>query len=425
MRKLSFYHILLLWMSLMLGTFCNINAQELLQFIKNTTTIKKYTPITVPKGYTESYEIYIEQPIDHRHPDGKKFLQKLYVNHHNKSATVVMETEGYTAEGNYKNELSELLEANYIRIEHRFFGDSAPDTLDNYWQHLTIWQAANDHHRINQLFKSFYGGKWVSTGISKGGQTAIYYRKYFPDDVDVTVGYVCPIALAVQDKRVYTFLEQVGSSSCRDSVFQFQKQLLEKRDTIIEIMKEQAKSYGYHFNLPLDAIFEYMVLEYSFAFWQWYADCSTIPLHSSNIGQLYEHFTQVSPLDYFAYNDMKIFFYQALTEAGYYGYDIKPFGNLIKHVKEPSYEMVFPKGIPMHYQNDTMLTMVDFIANKGNNMLYIYGEYDPWSACAVKISGKTNAVKIVKPAGTHATRINNLPKVQKNLAIETLNNWLK
>lgn len=425
MRKLYIFHTLWLWLALISGLFTNANSQELLHFIKHTTSIKKYTAITPAKEFNEAYEIYIEQPVDHLKPQGKKFLQKVYVNHHNKKLTTVMETEGYTAAGNYKNELSELLNANFIRIEHRFFGNSAPDSLDNYWPYLTIWQAAQDHHRINQLFKAFYKGKWVSTGISKGGQTAIYYRKYFPEDVQVTVGYVCPIALAAQDERVYTFLEQVGSSSCRDSVFQFQKQLLQSRDTIIKIMENEAKLNKLTFNLPLNEIFEYMVLEYSFAFWQWYADCSAIPLHSNNWGMVYEHFTGVSPLDYFAYSDMRIFFYQALTEAGYYSYDIKPFGDLIKFVKNPSYEMVFPKGVPMHYQNDTMLTMVDFIANKGNNMLYIYGEYDPWSACAVNISEKTNAVKIVKPAGTHGVRIKNLPAIQKKLAMETLENWLK
>lgn len=424
MRKLKAFHFLWLWVVLTLASFSSATGQELLSFIKNNKAIKHYTAITPLKDFSESYEIYIEQPIDHNKPNGKKFLQMVYVNHRNKKAITVMETEGYAA-GNYENELSELLNANYICIEHRFFGNSRPDSIDNYWQYLTIWQAAQDHHYINQLFKSFYTGKWVSTGISKGGQTAIYYRRYFPNDVDATVGYVCPIALAVQDERVYTFLEQVGRKSCRDSVFQFQKQLLKNRNTLVKIIELQAKELGYQYNIPINEVFEYMVLEYSFAFWQWNADCATIPLNSKNIEQIYEHFVTVSPLDYFAYNDMRTFFYQALTEAGYYGYDIKPFGSLIKYVKNPSYEMVFPKGIPMHYQNDTILTMVDFITNRGNNMLYIYGEYDPWSACAVNISEKTNAVKIVKPGGTHATRIKNLPEEQKKLALETLEKWLK
>ena len=66
-----------------------------------------------------------------------------------------------------------------------------------------------------------------------------------------------------------------------------------------------------------------------------------------------------------------------------------------------------------------------FLKKNGDNMIYIYGEFDPWSAPAfVPIPGKTNALKVVKPGGSHITRINNLPDDQKKVVLDTLGKWL-
>ena len=42
--------------------------------------------------------------------------------------------------------LTNLLDANQIMVEHRYFGKSVPDSLD--WNYLNIKQSAADHHRI-------------------------------------------------------------------------------------------------------------------------------------------------------------------------------------------------------------------------------------------------------------------------------------
>ncbi len=102
------------------------------------------------------------------------------------------------------NELSPILNANQICVEHRYFNESTPQPVD--WEHLTIYNAASDHHRIVEILKEIYKGKWVNTGISKGGQTVMYHRYFYPDDVDASVGYVCPLNFSIEDKRVYSFL---------------------------------------------------------------------------------------------------------------------------------------------------------------------------------------------------------------------------
>jgi len=61
--------------------------------------------------------------------------------------------------------------------------------------------------------------------------------------------------------------------------------------------------------------------------------------------------------------------------------------------------------------------------NTDEKMLFIYGEWDPWSATAFEVYNP-NQVKVVKPGGSHSTRINNLPPELQKLVKEKLEECL-
>ncbi|NJO89428.1 MAG: hypothetical protein HC831_11075 [Chloroflexia bacterium] len=128
------------------------------------------------EGYQKCYKIMLRQRADHFGDDTTTFMQKIYLSHIDFSKPVVIVTEGYAAYRNYISEPAKIIKANQIIVEHRYFNESKPDSLN--WNYLNIKQAAEDHHVINQLFREIYKAKWISTGISKGGQTTLYY-KYF------------------------------------------------------------------------------------------------------------------------------------------------------------------------------------------------------------------------------------------------------
>ena len=83
------------------------------------------------------------------------------------------------------------MNANAVVVEHRYYGDSKVNN-DPRWDHLTIEQAAADHHAIFQALKPLLPGKWISTGLSKDGETAVFYRYLYPEDTDVTVAFCSP-----------------------------------------------------------------------------------------------------------------------------------------------------------------------------------------------------------------------------------------
>lgn len=183
----------------------------------------------------QTFKISIKQPIDHNNPEAGTFSQKVYLSHFDFNQPVVLVTEGYHARRNYLSEPAQFLNANQVIVEHRFFGESAPDSLD--WTKLTTFQAASDHHRIVELFKKIYPGKWLSTGISKGGQTTNYFRYYFPDDVTVSMPYVAPMNIEQEDPRINLFLRTVGTPECRAKLLDFQRKLLAKEGEILPLLK--------------------------------------------------------------------------------------------------------------------------------------------------------------------------------------------
>ena len=65
-----------------------------------------------------------------------------------------------------------------------------------------------------------------------------------------------------------------------------------------------------------------------------------------------------------------------------------------------------------------------WIQKHGNNMIFIYGENDTWTATAVELTGETNSIKMVKEGGSHRTRINSFSDDEKEIIFSTLEDWL-
>ncbi len=393
--------------------------------------IKSFPGVKVKKvkptdHFKETYQIYLDQPLDHTNPGGEKFSQKIYLSHFDKNRPVVLETEGYSAFRYKAKELTKLLDANQIVVEHRFFGKSVPDSMD--WKYLTIKQAAGDYHRIVSLFKEIYNGKWVNTGTSKGGQTALTHRWFYPDDVTATVAYVAPLNLALEDPRIYSFLNTVGTKKCRDRIEQFQKLVLINIDHILPLLKNYAEKRRMKFPLSLDAVIEYSVAEYPFSFWQYgKSECDSIPMEGDSYKKIFKHLLDVSGVYLYSDNGIKYFlpsFYQNCTEFGFYGFDVSHLKGLLKSGHKLTNTFFAPQNTDLTYKPEIMAELNQYLNNHGNNIIYIYGELDTWSATAVQLTGKTNAVKVIQKGGFHNAKIRKLSEEKRKKVHSALEDWL-
>jgi hypothetical protein len=376
------------------------------------------------QGFAQSFQVDFTQFVDHAAPAAGTFSQRFYLSYRAADAPMVFYTSGYGISRNFEPELSALLKANQILLVHRFFPGAVPPD----WKYLTIRQAADDQHRIREALRGLFPGKWVSTGASKGGMTALFYRRYHPGDVEATVAYVAPLMLYPDDPRFAPFLAQVGTAGCRKKIRDFQLLVLSRRASLLELFNEYNQGQNFAFTiLSEEAAFEYSVLEYPFAFWQYGAesDCAGIPGPSAGDQQVLDHLVDVSSPYYYSDEGFLYFqplFYQAYTEIGYCPYVYDHLKGLLMVVPNPDYRAFAPPGVDLVFKPEAMQDVLPWLEDQGERIIYIYGGIDPWTAAAVRPAGGLDVVRVVQPGANHSVKIADLD--QKELIIQTLERWL-
>jgi hypothetical protein len=388
-----------------------------------------FRQVETPQGFQSAYELKIRQPVDHFNPGKGYFYQKAYLSHKGFGQPTVFVTEGYDCQRNAVYELTKMLNANQILAEHRYFGESCPDSLD--YNYLNLKQSTADLHRINELLRNLYPDKWISTGISKGGQTTIYYRYFYPSDVDVSIPYVAPFNLEAEDKRIYAFLDTIGTDECHAKVRALQTRLLQHRDDVLPLLKFYCAGAKLQFTyLTFEEAFEYTVLEYPFAFWQWGFDCSLIPSDTATLESSLTHLLDVSDISLFSDRDIRAFashYYQAASEMGYYGYRTEEFSGLLKALPlkpHPSAALT-PGKMKVDFNHELTAAAFNWLQTKGDRFIYIYGGIDTWSATAVPPSEKVDALWFFLPGQGHAgARIRNMTPEDKEKLTFALKRWL-
>ena len=70
--------------------------------------------------------------------------------------------------------------------------------------------------------------------------------------------------------------------------------------------------------------------------------------------------------------------------------------------------------------------LYSFLQENDPKMIFIYGEYDPWSAARIPDFKQKQNLKIyIQPKGSHLSRINNMPAVLKDEIIKQIHLWIE
>lgn len=431
MKNMHIRYAALLLFVLLSASASSFAQTVLEQKINAISAIKEIRPLETSE-FSEKYVTYFTQPLDHRHPEKGSFRQRVIVSHVGFDRPTVIVTEGYGAvyalRPQYREELSKLLNANMIFVEYRYFLESTPEPKD--WQYLTAENSADDLHAITTAFKNIYPGKWITTGISKGGQTTLLYRTFYPDDVDISVPYVAPLCYGVEDGRHEPFLHKVSTPENRKKIEDFQLEALKRKATLLPRFEKYCTEKNYSFRAPIEEIYDYSVLEYSFALWQWGTPISSIPATTASDDEIFSHLLAISEPGYFTANSPNAsFFVQAARELGYYGYDVQPFKQYLSIQSSEGYlhRLMLPEELKdMPFDKTLSKKITKFLKKQDSKMIFIYGQNDPWTAAGVTwLKNKKNIHVFIQPNGSHLARINTLPEAEKAKVMELINEWLK
>lgn len=377
------------------------------------------------------FVLALHQPADHDHPEKGGFEQRLTLLHRGTDRPTVLFTSGYTVPGTqFRSEPTELLDANQVSTEQRFFGASRPEPAD--WTDLDIRQAAADHHHVVEALRRVYRAAWISTGGSKGGMTTVYHRRFYPQDVAGSVAYSAPNNVDDHEDSAYLdFLRTVGTLECRDALQAAQRALLERRTALVAGYQAWADSRGDGFQLvgSADKAFEIAVLRAPFMFWQGrgQAACPAVPAPDATDDALYAWLSDVAQLPVYAdsvANQFVPYFYQLGTQLGYFPVETAHLADLLRHPGATEPRTFVPRDVPLRYRPQAMRDVDRWVRTRGDRLMFVNGAADPSVAEPFRLGqGTRDSYLYQVPGGTHAARIAQLPAADAAVATATLRRW--
>ncbi|GAA0523414.1 tripeptidyl aminopeptidase [Saccharopolyspora subtropica] len=378
------------------------------------------------------FDLTFTQPADHRHPDVGTFQQRLTLLHRGLDRPTVLHTSGYELPGTMnRTEPTRLVDGNQVDLEHRFFTPSRPEPAD--WSDLDIWQSATDQHRVVQALRAVYQQEWITTGASKGGMTAVYHRYFYPDDVDGTVAYVAPNDVDNDQDRYDEFLARVGTDpACRAALTAVQREALLRREEMLATFRASADAEGLTFDRiigDIDRGLELVVLDAPFAFWQYRGqqDCAKVPATTASTDEIYRFFDETVQFSF--YTDQGIepyvpYYYQSGTQLGWPHVNDEPLADLLHHRELSQPRNLVPREIPMRFEQGVMRQVDAWVREQGAELMFVYGERDPWSAEPFELGpGTRDSYRYLVPGANHGAQIAGLPPEQRAEAESAVRRW--
>jgi hypothetical protein len=388
--------------------------------------------VTVQETPTEQpgfhyYILHFTQPIDHKNPSLGTFQQEVSLLHRDERAKVplIIHTTGYADnKGDKPVELTKLLAANQVSIEHRFYGSSRPVPTD--WTKLTIEQMADDEHAIIDALHTIYRGAFLTTGGSKGGMTAVFHRRFYPDDVDGTVAYVAPISFGAPDVRYPAFLDTIGPVACRQAVRDAAVRMLsDKREEMC--LHAEGQTQHTYTRVELGPAVEAAIVDLEWTFWQYSGvqRCAEVPGPGADDNQLFDFLDQVSPVS--DNDDDKIaafeaYYYQSYNQLGYPDGGAAYLSPFLAYSDE-EYAGELPVPEEPDYDSNSMRDIDDFVEHRGERLVFIYGEWDPWTGGQFVRGNAKDSLVLFQTEGTHMAQIANLALDDKEAAFAKLEAW--
>ncbi|MEU8956067.1 aminopeptidase [Streptomyces sp. NPDC048518] len=373
------------------------------------------------------------QPVDHRHPSKGTFKQRLTVLHKDTARPMVFSTGGYSVSTRPgRSEPTQIVDGNQVSMEYRFFTPSRPDPAD--WTKLDIWQAASDQHRIYRALKPIYGKKWLATGASKGGMTATYYERFYPRDMAGIVSYVAPNDVVDKEDSAYDkFLAGVGPKECRARIQAVQREALVRREPLEAKLAALAETEGYTFKTvgTLDKAYEAVVMDLVWGFWQYQpaaTACGEIPDPATVTDQaLFDYVDAVGGWSSYADQGLEgytPYYYQAGTQLGAPTIKQPWLGDLSRYGYQPPRNFV-PRDIPMTFDKRAMPDVDRWVRHNAHQMMYVYGEFDPWGAEQFRPArgAKHDSHVFTAPGANHGANVAQLVPDQKAKATQRIQAW--
>jgi len=377
------------------------------------------------------FEMTYRLPNDHEDPGAGEFDLYMTLLHRSVDAPTVFYTTGYH---NYlydrELELSWLVGGNQLSVEKRFTGISTPDAD---WTKLSASQVAADGHLVVEALSSVYSAPWLRSGASLGGEDAVYHHYIYPEDFAGVVAYVAPFVLGLADERFVDHFAEVVDQPCQAHLEALQVAMLtDHRPALVAELEQRMTAdeitrVGSH-----DAALQTLVLELPWSVWQSTGPgiCDALPavddpeLSSETLFELLDEGVNVLLVRDVALETFDAYSYQAFTQLGRPALPLAHLEGLI----DPDYVDMEtgspPPGVELPFDATFVPAVVAWVATEATDLIFVYGDLDPWSAGRIEVSENPGVASYHNPTGLHGTSIASLSAADEAAVEAEIEAWI-
>ena len=418
----------------------------------------------------EKYIITFKQQLDWNDPKEGAFEQRVELGLHPDAKVTVMDTTGYLLFEDYftrddQPPICDILDANYVHVEHRYMGKSYPKGVTNTstegWQYATVENEAGDYHHIYEVLSSVLGGKWICTGVSRGGRACLDYARLYPeDDFAGYVPYVGVNPTDDNDPRMTDFLyNEVGNeffgeeqaAHIRQTILDFQVELMKNKEALAPKLwaKMQEDKLTFVDEMTESRLYDEAVYEFLDGFWMQAGDITEVEKvlamsDEQKDEKLDAEFELLSnygdPSSYSFDHFIWEYYFGALLEEGTYDYNFSYIREALEaegleglmdesDADKDNYlrNFVLTKEqrerysfIPGHYE-----ALDSWSKETDKQIIFIGADLDPWSSVYISGEGNPNFHKYILSGKTHSVKISDFDEQTQNEIIEILKSWVE
>jgi hypothetical protein len=174
--------------------------------------------------------------------------------------------------------------------------------------------------------------------------------------------------------------------------------------------------------------FESIVVEIPFTFWQYAGQnyCSRVPETTASDSAIFQFIDSFVGWDYASdsiFDYFEAYYYQAHTQLGYPAVARDHIDDLLVTDAPDPEEGLIPEGAVAVYDPLAMPDIADWLATEGERLMFIYGEWDPWTGGAFQPGDASDAHLFVDQGGTHSASINSLDSDDEEEAWAIISRW--
>ncbi len=180
-----------------------------------------------------------------------------------------------------------------------------------------------------------------------------------------------------------------------------------------------------------EALLENLTANLDWSFWQAWGEtyCSQVPRASATNARFWKFYLDFSYLSFLQTpgapdETMKLgaLYYEWLTEQGFalqINSRVEPLLELPSSTAtmEEQFGDMFPEVVLPAYDGSVTAAVRDWVQGEAEDMLLVYGQYDPWSGGAMAEPAQESSGRYFVPGATHGAQIGALPEEERAAAM--------